>query len=290
LAIAEPEDKSGSRRLSLTKTQRLTEAGAELLSLCQTATADGSLSDEEIASLREWLAANGDSDLPAITYLATICDRILADGVVSAAERRDLFVAIEKILPQDVREMSRTARTLREKAERSKEKAASLATKAVERENRERSRPVEHFDFMVAGAKYDGRPKLIANHVRVPDAVRLVRDPSNRFSRNAVRVVTASGHEVGFVPEEDASELAPLMDSSHPHSARIKKILTGSTHAIPVVVADFFLPGTSVPSTKPPSAHEKSRPPKRDRVTMAPWLYMLAGFVVVVAGVRACAG
>jgi hypothetical protein len=90
-------------RISLTRAQRASQIGAELLSLCQTVTADGSLNDEEVSSLREWLTAHVASDLPPIRFLAPIVERILADGVVNTEERRELYLAIEKVLPRDAR-------------------------------------------------------------------------------------------------------------------------------------------------------------------------------------------
>jgi hypothetical protein len=97
-------------RISLTRTQRTSQIGAELLSLCQTVTADGSLNDEEVSSLREWLTAHAASDLPAIRFLAPIVERILADGVVNTEERRELYLAVEKVLPPDARGLARAAR------------------------------------------------------------------------------------------------------------------------------------------------------------------------------------
>jgi hypothetical protein len=251
---AEPPTAERSRRVSLTKKQHATAIGAELLSLCQTATADGSLSQEEVSALREWLAVHRNADLPAISFLTPIVDRIVSDGMVTDEERSDLFKAIEVVLPRDVREMSRTARRLAEKAERDDARTAAQVAKAEERAERDRNRPVAHFDFMIAGAKYDQRPAIIAKHVRVPDTLRLVRDVSNRYSRNAVRVLTEGGHEVGFVPEEDAAELAPLIDAGHPYVAKVKKILSGSTHDIPVVMADLFARGA-----RPLASVERSR-------------------------------
>jgi HIRAN domain len=269
--MSEAGESAGSRRrLSLTKTQRATETGAELLSLCQTVTADGSLSDDEIQAFRDWLGSNSTSDLPAISFLTPVVERIVADGSVTADERRELFLAIEKILPQDVREISRNARQNREQTEREQQTLGSNEAKRLQREARELNRPIEHFDFMIAGAKYDGRPALIARYAQVTDSVLLRRDPANKYSRNATRVLTTSGHEIGFVPEEDATELAPLLDSGHPYAARIKKILAGSSHDIPVIVADIYSRDSNVPNLMRPSestlrstAESSKAPPSR---------------------------
>lgn len=53
-------------RVSLTKTQLQAAVGAELLALCQSVTADGVLTNEEVGELRAWLEANRSQDLPAI--------------------------------------------------------------------------------------------------------------------------------------------------------------------------------------------------------------------------------
>ncbi len=102
-------------RTSITKLQRETAAAAELISLCQTFTEDGHLADEEIAGLRQWLTDHRGSDLPAIAFLLKTVDEILADGKVTPDERRDLYLAIEKVLPPDIRESVRGTRTSAER-------------------------------------------------------------------------------------------------------------------------------------------------------------------------------
>ena len=65
--------------ISLTKKQRQSAIGAELLSLCQTVTADGSLLPEEILALQGWLDENKQADLPAIAHLTGVIEVIVAD-------------------------------------------------------------------------------------------------------------------------------------------------------------------------------------------------------------------
>lgn len=269
-------------RISLTRTQRTSQIGAELLSLCQTVTADGSLNDEEVSSLREWLTAHAASDLPAIRFLAPIVERILADGVVNTAERRELYLAVEKVLPPDARGLARAARMASEWTERQERTEAAKLSKDEERAERERNRPIEHFDFMIAGAKYEGRPAIIKRHVRVPDEVQLARDPDNRYSRNAVKVVTASGRHIGFVPEEHASDLAPLLDKAHPYVAKIKKVLIGSTHPIPVVVADLFRHDAKVERST------RDAEPRAKPSGLAIVLWALAVIAVLLMALRGC--
>src|SRR5688500_13252048 len=120
-------------RTSLTPAQRRTAAGAELINLCQAYTQDGHLADEEIAALRDWLAENLNSDLPALDFLTTTIEHILADAAVTSAERVALYKAIEKVLPPDIRE---SVRGTRKTAEAIAMEEARLHRKALVERNR----------------------------------------------------------------------------------------------------------------------------------------------------------
>lgn len=73
-------------RVYLTKSERASEAGVELIALCEGVTADGQVSFDEIAELRVWLNKHADVDLPSFAFLRETVTRILADGVVTPAE------------------------------------------------------------------------------------------------------------------------------------------------------------------------------------------------------------
>ena len=90
-------------RVSLTKAQLEAGVGAELLALYQTVTADGTLTDGEVAELRNWLEVNRAADLPAIAFLVATLECILADGRVTREERKELYTAVEKVLPPEAR-------------------------------------------------------------------------------------------------------------------------------------------------------------------------------------------
>lgn len=75
-------------RLSLTKRQRETEAGTELLSLCQAVTEDGELSPDEVQQGRDWLRDHEAVDLPARDHLYAIVEQILPDGRTYRAIQR----------------------------------------------------------------------------------------------------------------------------------------------------------------------------------------------------------
>jgi hypothetical protein len=138
---------------------------------------------------------NRGSDLPSIGFLVSTVERILADDVVTAEERRELYAAIETVLPVEARRVAATQR------------------KTVEAEENERQRPLLSVNFMVAGVHYEGRADVVRDHVVDRDTVFLARDPENRFSRNAVEVRLRYGMQIGFVPESLACYSSPWPSS-----------------------------------------------------------------------------
>lgn len=252
-------------RLSLTKTQLQAGAGAELLTLCQTMTEDGSLTDGEIAELREWLDTNRSSDLPAIEFLVATLERILADGKVTPVERRELYAAIATVLPPEARREAVAQRKAVEAEQKAQARQEREVQKQREREERERSRPLGSLNFMVAGVHYEGRSEVIRDHVDEGDHVFLARDPKNKISRNAIEVRLNNGMQIGFVPEDYAPEVAPLLDQGCPHVAFVTKVLTGGRAPIPVVQAyvhrtDASVEGLVYPADVPPKRTPSRRP------------------------------
>lgn len=261
------------RRLSLTKKQIEAGPGVELLSLLQTVTADGHLLDDEVLALREWLDQNRQADLPSIQYLTGTVMKILADGVVTDDERSELFDAIEKVLPPEIRKSTRIRRE------------AIAYVEAVESPlSIDGSRPIETYDFMVAGVSYEGRPNVIRRHAKAGDPVYLSRDRTNRYSRNAVAVMVAGGHQIGFVPETDAVDLAPRLDEGCKYEASIKKILAARRGPLPVVVVDVYPPDSLVEGlrveTESPRVFARSAGSEGIRISWLPLIAALAGLVL----------
>lgn len=235
-----------------------------MLVLCQAVTADGTLTAEEINELRQWLAANRSSDLPAIGFLVSTLDRILADGKVTAEERKELYAAIETVLPPEARRSAVAQRKAVETKQKAQARQELDAQKQREREERERQRPLGSFNFMVAGVHYEGRPEVIREHVDEGDPVFLARDLQNKFSRNAVEVRLRNGMQIGFVPEDYAPDVAPLLDQGCPHVAYITKVLRGGRVPIPVVQAylhrtDAEVEGLVFPADVPLKRHHSAR-------------------------------
>jgi hypothetical protein len=238
--------KKKSVRRSLTRAQILSGAGAELLVLCETVTEDGSLNKEEILALRSWLLANKDAGLPAIDFLVMTLERIIADRIITREERRELYQAIESVLPTEARRKARTSRKSVESARKQQANAELSAKKEQQRAERERDRRLCGLDFMVAGVHYEGRSEIVARFAAEGDTAFLVRDRQNQFSRNAIEVRLPNGMVIGYVPEEDAIAVAPLFDQGCPQRSTVKKILTGGRVPIPVIKADVHRPDARV--------------------------------------------
>jgi hypothetical protein len=176
----------------------------ELMSMCQSVTADGSLDNREIAELAKWVERNQHSTIPAVGFLRPIVQEIIRDRKVTTAERAELYKVIEKILPPELRIIAQ----MRKKEAVLRAKEAVSQVKAAERAEREANTPQESFDFMVAGTLYEGRPEVIRACVHPGMDVLIFREPSNPFSRNACQIHAGRGAMIGFVPEVDAEELA----------------------------------------------------------------------------------
>ena len=231
-----------TRRISLTKTQLRTELGAELLSVCESVTADGKLAPEEAQGLREWLDEANAAELPAASYLREVIERVLADGQITQEECREVYRAVEAVLPPEVRRQATAARKEIEAAEREAAKAVS----EQEREERRRDVQIAAANFMVAGVRHEGRGEIIAHYANAGDPVRLVRDRGNRYSRFAIAVQLENGKQIGFIPEEDAQRLAPLLDEGAKCAAWITKILGSGRVPIPVVQTKLYRPDSTV--------------------------------------------
>jgi hypothetical protein len=212
------------RQQALSQEQLATARGAELLSLCQSVTADGRLAPEELEGLKQWLQEVDTADLPAVQYLRTSIERVLADGRITPGEYREVHRAVEAILPFEARKQAVAARQEAETAEAAAAADTDLAC----------------FTFMVAGVRQEGRPEVIERQARPNDVIVLARRRERRESDVAIVVKLTSGSEIGFVPEDDARLLAPLLDDGCRYEARISEVLATGRGPIPVVQARVF--------------------------------------------------
>ena len=317
-----------SRRVSLTKSERSSGIGAELLVLCQTVTDDGYLSKDEINELRRWLKDNRDTDLPAIAFLHETVERILADRRITREERQELYQAIELVLPPEARreavDARREAESEREHRDRIKQdaeraasrevalkapphkRAAQLAAQSRSRPSaakrqtsakpdgatsstaKSKTVPLASSKFMVAGVHHEGRGALIDQFAAEGDQVFLARDPASPLSPNAIEVRLENGYTIGFVPEEDALVIAPLLDDGCPHIATIKTIMEGGRVPVPVVVSRVYDPDSAVDDLVFPD-EVPSRDSQFSEFLQAAWQSQV-GWAVMLGVVLAIAG
>jgi uncharacterized membrane protein len=106
-----------NRGLSLSHAELCTQLGAELLSLCQSVTADGRLTPEELDGLRQWLREAETAEMPAAKHLRGVIRKVLADGKITPDEYNEVHRAVEAALPFDDRRQAMSARLEVEAAE-----------------------------------------------------------------------------------------------------------------------------------------------------------------------------
>lgn len=165
-----------TRRISLTKAELRTELGAGLLPLCESVTADGKLAPEEAEGLREWLDEADAAELPAASYLREVVERVLADGQITPEECREVYRAVEVVLPPEVRRQATAARKEIEATQREEVKAA----REQEREERRRDTQIAAID--AAGSR---SPCSSTTASRSASCQRKMRNASRRFSTRA---------------------------------------------------------------------------------------------------------
>ncbi len=217
------------RRKALNKKDLQELAAVELLSLLQSVTADGKVATAEVHELRDWLHLNERNNIPGFVHLKDVIEQCLEDGAIDEKERKLIHKAIESVLPSDVRQFAKERRTeveLEEKAARAQERAANTA--------------FYYLNAMVAGVRYPPCPVVIEHFLKCDDEVFLLRDRANAYSRYAIRVLLANGMSLGWIPDQDAQELAPLPDSGTPYTASISRILDRARVPIPIVIVKCY--------------------------------------------------
>lgn len=196
-----------SRGYALSAADVATGLGAELLSLCQTVTADGRLEPEELAGLRQWLDDAESAKLPAARHLSRVIERVLADGRITPEEYEEVYRALESILPLEARRAALNARL----GAQAEDEAAARAARQRLPDARRRGTPLASATFMVAGVRHQGRAATIEQCARTGEAVVLQREPGSPHGMATVAVKLPGGQQLGFVPKDEARQLAPLL-------------------------------------------------------------------------------
>lgn len=274
-------------RLSLTKSQTQAGTGGGLLALCQSLTENGSLSDAQVRELKRWLLEHRSADLPSVEFLTTVVEQIVTDSTTTPERRKAIYRAIETVLPPEARKTAVAHRKAVEMLEREQAQAAREAGKQHEREEKERNRPLASANFMVAGVNHEGRSVFIREYVKAGDKVFLVCDRQNKFSCNAVEIRLQNGYQIGFVPETDAVEFAPLLDGGCLHRAFVTKVLEGRKSPIPVVQAYLYQSDSDAKDAVPEKAVPQKRIPGHAGCLVV-LIFTLALVLLLVAALRSC--
>jgi hypothetical protein len=211
------------------------------------------VSREEMERLRSWLEVDHGVDFPALPFLHETIEQISSDGEVTEDELDRLALAIERVLPKDVRvaaaakrKQLRDSRRLTQRESRRQTIAAARAQKRLEREEaRRRARPLYRADFPIAGATRFEERREACERISVDDDVTLEREPDNAHDANAILILGDDDSELGYVPREQAREIAPLLDAGAEADARVRRLWeTPNGYVVPIVLVKIRQAGT----------------------------------------------
>jgi hypothetical protein len=93
-----------AQRITLTKAQRSSFVGQALINLLAAISDDGLITLQEVRQLDGWLTNNADTEIPAFYFLGRLAKDILADGKVTTEEAYELQLAIERVVPKEIRD------------------------------------------------------------------------------------------------------------------------------------------------------------------------------------------
>jgi hypothetical protein len=234
------------KRQAISRKEILSGAAAELLMLIETVTADGIITDDEAKMLNQWLDDREVAGLPSIEYLRTILHQVLDDGQITHQERTEIYKALEKVLPPDLRKAAKERRQATEAIARAKDRDDAEQRKAAEKEAIAKDKPVKTLRFQTAGVSHEGRGDVVSAYAKTGDTVYLVRERYNSHDSNAIRILLRQGYQIGYVPREDAAEIAPYLDRGFFQKAVIQWISNGRRYQIPGISASIYRSDTTI--------------------------------------------
>jgi hypothetical protein len=152
------------------------------------------------------------------------------------------------------------------------------------------------FFTKVAGVTFKGRQRVVSR-CSVGERLVLVRDPTNRFDKGAIKVMRLNGEQLGFLPAHvsrggDSSGLAFQMDRGDEFQCRISDLTGGWGRKLGVNIEitegeDFETRGTSELSNVAPGAPAQHDVVPVDNHLMR-WLAAAALLVLVFIITRNC--
>jgi len=245
-------------RIGLTASDLKHPVAKEFLDLLDKTIQDGTISREELIQLKNWLFKNKDYEIPAVTFLWEKLTEIASDGKISKEDTKIFFDSILIVLPAKNRKVASNSRKefeLEQKElQKLKEETDRLNAFAELKKNfnsgpnlgdnlnsdsdfsthqNQKGDCLEELDFLVAGTKYhQGNKNLVEG-----EKVFFVRDKTNKYDSNAIRILTEDKVMVGHMPAHLASKIAPMLDKGCQDDSYIKKILYND---VPVVVSKIY--------------------------------------------------
>jgi hypothetical protein len=267
------------RRVTLSKAHRETPVGRELIQILTELSADGNVSREEMERLRGWLEVDHGVAFPALPFLHETIEQISSDGEVTEDELDRLALAIERVLPieirfiaADKRKRAREARRVAQREARRQEMITGRAErKGVRDAARLRAGVLYKAEFAVTGAFRSEERREACERLMDGDAVTLEREPDNVHDSNAVLILGHDDCELGYVPRVEARKIARLLDAGAEPDAVVQRLweTPEDHHVVPILLvkvrrgsaeASIAEPSRSRPAFE--AAPHKSAPPK----------------------------
>lgn len=298
------------RHVTLSRAERETPAGRELIILLTELSADGNVSREEMVRLRAWLEVDRGVEFPALSFLHETIEQISSDGEVTEDELDRLAAAIERVLPKEIRLAAaatrKHARKTRRIAERDSRRQAMSAARAemraVKAAARSRPRVLYRTECAVRGAFRSEERRESCELLVEGDTVILEREPDNPRDANAVLVLGDDDCELGYLPREKAQDIAPLLDAGAEAEAIVARLWeTPAGQTVPILRvkvrrgdADTSKSIGSSDAVSPPLAAKLSQPNRTARSATerpgcgcgtAVFLFLLLVLVLKLAGV-----
>ena len=249
------------RMVTLSKSQRETTVGRELIELLVELSADGTVSREELERLRKWLEADHAVDIPALPFLYETIDQISSDGEITEDEFDRLALAIERVLPKEIRVAAaakrKEARNARRIDQREHQRQAMIAERAKKRAARDVERTREGIlyqaSFAIAGAFRSEERRDACERLIVDDIVTFEREPDNVHDANAILILGGDDRELGYVRREEARDIAPLLDAGAEADVRVHRLweTPDDGHVVPIVLVKVRQGDTDPPLLKP---------------------------------------
>jgi len=141
-------------------------------------------------------------------------------------------LAIERVLPKEVRAAAalkrKQAREARRNAERASRRQATIAARNERRAARESERAkagiLYEADFAVRGAFRSSERREACERLIDGDTVTLEREPDNPHDSNAILIVGQNDCELGYVPRDEAEQMAGFLDAGAAPEAIVSRL------------------------------------------------------------------